>query len=171
MIAEILSAWQDNLDAPEAVLTANLGLGGLPAMLAALERSMVFDAVKTDSYDGHPYTVIQGKWNDDYLTRLGGGPGKMLPEYVPELVRIYFDQQTQFPTRILYLKRAPKNADRPYQVLLSLQFSDIVLDGPVNDDQFRYVPPDEIQVENRTSRILGLIEAARQPATPKEEAP
>lgn len=163
VIADILGAWEENLDSPQAVLTAKLGVGGLPALLAALERSMVFDGVKIDEHGGQPYSVIQGRWNDEYRARFGG-EGKSLPEFVPDRVRIYLDQQTLFPTRILYLKEAPPEARLPFQLLLSLEFSDIVLDGPVDDDRFRYVPPDEAQVENRTSKILGLIEAAKKPA-------
>ncbi|MGD9857014.1 MAG: hypothetical protein AB7U20_18855 [Planctomycetaceae bacterium] len=171
VIADVLNAWGDNLDSPEAVLTAKLGVGGLPALLAALERSMVFDAVKLDEHRGQPFSVIQGRWNDDYLARFGGADGKPLPDYVPDRVRIYFDQQTLFPTRILYLKKARAEARLPFQLLLSLEFSDIVLDGPVNDEQFRYAPPDEAQVENRTSKILGLIEASKKPSTPAGDSP
>ncbi|MBX3440063.1 MAG: hypothetical protein KF861_21410, partial [Planctomycetaceae bacterium] len=107
----------------------------------------------------------------DYRRRLGGDNGQPLPDYVPDAVRIYFDQETQFPTRIAYLKKPSATATPPYPVLLSLEFFDVVLDGPVNEEQFRYFPPDDAQVENRTNKILGLIEAAAKPAAPAGGAP
>ncbi len=172
VIDEVLKANDESGIIPETNLIAGMGVGGLPALLASLERSMTFDAIKEAEHDGQPYSVIQGHWNDDFLARLGGADGKLLPAYVPDRVRIYFDQQTLFPTRILYLKKAPAEERLPYRLLLSLEFSDIVLDGPVSEEQFNYVRnKDELDVENRTSKIVKLIEAAREKAADDENTP
>ncbi len=171
VIDEVLKAYDESRDVPETILIAGLGVGGLPALLASLERSMIFDAIKEAEYDGQPYSVVQGHWNDDFLARLGGAGSKPLPEYVPDRVRIYFDQQTLFPTRILYLKKAPAEEKLPYRLLLSLEFSDIVLDGPVSEEQFRYGRPEKVDVENRTVQLLKMIEAAKEKAATDENTP
>ncbi len=171
VIDDVLKANNESGNIPETNLIAGMGVGGLPALLASLEKSMSFDAIKLAEYDGQTYSVVQGRWNDDYLARLGGADGKPLPEFVPDRVRIYFDQQTLFPTRILYLKKAPDEEKLPYRLLLSLEFSDIVLDGPVSEEQFRYVPPDEIDVENRTRKFVDMIEAAKETAAKADSTP
>jgi len=172
VIDELLSALKDRRDVPEAVLIANLGMGGLPTLLAALERSMVFDKHKVAEHDGETYSVIQGRWNDDFRARLGGAGGKPLPAHVPDHVRIYFDQQTLFPTRVLYLKeRASDTQLKTHQLLLSLEFSDVVFDGPVSEEQFRYTPPGGTQVENRTVKFIEMINAAEEQAGTAGETP
>lgn len=168
VIDELLSALKDSKHIPEAVLIANLGMGGLPTLLASLERSMIFDAHKVIEDDGKPYTVIQGGWNEEYRARLSGGKGGPLPAHIPDRVRIYFDQQADFPfpVRVLYLKERATAANvKSYQLLLSLEFTDVVVDGPVSEDQFHYFPPEGLKVENRTDKFIEMINAAKSQAS------
>ncbi len=166
VIQEVIDALNDNPGIPEAQLIAGLGLGGLPALMSALERSMTFDAMREEKVDGRTYSVVQGKWNAEFLKRLGVGVDgtTQLPDYVPDRVRLYIDQETLFPTRILYLRRtAPEKPT--YTPMLSLDFTNIVLDAPVNADLFRYLPSDQTKVRNRTSEYVRMIDALRQGAT------
>lgn len=166
VIEDVLQAVAQSGNHPKALLIAGLGVGGVPALLAALEEAMVFEAKATEDVDGHSFHVIQGRWNDDYLARFGGARGKPLPDYVPDHARLYIDQETLFPTRILYLKQVTGNDTEPgarkYKALLSLEFSDIVLDGPVNEENFRYRPPGDIETRDRTKEFLDMIEKATQ---------
>ncbi len=163
VIQEVIDALNEHPGVAEAQLVAGLGLGGLPALMSALERSMTFDAMREDSADGRTYSVVQGKWNESFLARLRGGNDEEtpLPDYVPDRVRLYIDQQTLFPARILYLRRTAP--DKPtYTPMLALDFTNIELNAPVNEDLFRYVPSDQTKVRNRTSEYVQMIEAVRQ---------
>ncbi len=166
VIEDVLQAVAQSGNHPEAMLIAGLGVGGVPALLAALERAMTFEAMKADEADGRPFSVIQGRWNDDYLSRFGGTGDKALPDYVPDRVRIYIDQETLFPTRILYLKQVTTQegtaAEKKYRSLLSLEFSEIVLDGPVSEEDFRYQPRGDIETRDRTKEFLDMIQRATQ---------
>lgn len=168
VISDVTEALESTMDVPETFLIAGLGVGGLPALLASLERSMTFEAMRELEEDGQKFTVIQGRWSDEYLEKLTGGKKDTpLPAYLPDHVRIYFDTQTQFPTRILYLRRSSPEA-RTFVPLLSLEFSDVVLDGPVDDELFQYTPGPSVEVRDRTGEYLKLIQGTA--AEEREEA-
>jgi hypothetical protein len=157
VISDVTEALESTMDVPETFLIAGLGVGGLPALLASLERSMTFEAMRELEEEGRKFTVIQGRWSDEYLERLTGGQEDIqLPAYMPDHVRIYFDTQTQFPTRILYLRRSEPGATT-FVPLLSFEFSDVVLDGPVDDSLFQYTPGPDVKVRDRTGEYLKLI--------------
>jgi hypothetical protein len=173
VISDVTEALESTMDVPETFLIAGLGVGGLPALLASLERSMTFEAIRELEEDGVKFTVIQGRWSDEYLDRLTGGQEDVqLPAYMPDHVRIYFDNQTQFPTRILYLRRSEPGA-KTFVPLLSLEFSEVVLDAPVNDELFQYTPGADVKVRDRTGEYLKLIEQAaeqgRKPAAVRSD--
>jgi hypothetical protein len=170
VIREVLEAADQSPQAPEAVLIASLGVGGLPALLASLQRAMDFVPPRRGEADGRAYSVVQGAWNQEYRARWGSDVE--LPPYVPDAVRIYFDDETLFPSRVLYLKRTAPEAST-YRPLLSLEFSDVVLDGPVDENRFQFRPSDPTKVYNRTKDYLRLIEAVNEQAaagTPPDAA-
>lgn len=153
-------------------LVAELGLGGISEMLASLEQTMVFGPVRRERVDRHQFLVVQGRWNVEVLKNFldaeeleklrSAEDGKLLPrlpEHVPDAARIYFDPDNDFPRRILYLKR-PKSGES-LQPMLSLNFVDVVLNGPVNDDAFNFVPPDKVYPQDVTPQYLEQIHPAR----------
>ena len=146
---------------PESALNVELGLGGLTALLASLERTMEFDAMKQEEVDGHQRTIIQGRWKKEVVQRFPKGKDDSLPVFVPDLVRLYVDSQTLFPERLLYLKKQPeKKALRP---LLNLEFRNVELDAPVNEKEFEFLIPPDVVPEDVTKmyvdRITGAAEA------------
>ncbi|MFG0333287.1 MAG: outer membrane lipoprotein carrier protein LolA, partial [Maioricimonas sp. JB049] len=163
-IQQILRATQHRQQVPEAVLAAELGLGGLPALLAAIEKSMTFDAIRTEEFDGRNYRVIQGKWSDAFMTTLNeqlrtGVPG--MQQFIPDRIRIYLDDENLFPGRILYLKESSDDGQRrTYRPLLSLEFRDVVINAPVDPDTFRYQAPPGVDEVDETKEYLKLIEGA-----------
>lgn len=151
---------ESHTDIAETSLIAGLGVGGLPALLAALERSMTFEALREIEEEGRAFSVIQGRWSDEYLQRVtGGADDTQLPPYMPDHVRIYFDKATKFPTRILYLRRTEPGS-RTFSALLSLEFADVILDAPVSEEQFQYSPPSTVKVRDRTAEFLKMIRDA-----------
>src|ERR1700722_12396021 len=61
-VRQILEA-SKNSSQPNLLVVA-LGFGGLPALLASLERSMKFEALTQEEVGRKKFTVIGGTWND-----------------------------------------------------------------------------------------------------------
>lgn len=162
-VGQILEAASRGDSVPRILLMAELGLGGLPALLASLERSMTFDRASDQALDnGREFKVIQGRWNKESQQRwqaILGSRGEELPIYVPDAVRIYLDSENLFPQRILYLKRHPERKNlRP---MVSLDFVQVQFNVGINDSDFDYEPPDGVNSEDVTNEYLRqLIPAA-----------
>jgi outer membrane lipoprotein-sorting protein len=154
----------------QSMLTVELGLGGLPALFASIEENMAFHSLREETVDERqpPMIVIEGTWNK----RTAEGwksisqDGERLPDHVPDSIRIYFQQKNLFPRRIVYLKKHPtRDFSRP---LVTLDFVDVVVNAPVNDDEFYFVPPDGVPQEDVTRAYIERIQAAGQAAQPDE---
>lgn len=160
-VTQILDAASKHGGIPAHVLIADLGLGGVPALLASLERVMRFNGIRQETLRNHPVDVIQGTWNDLMLKRwqLPAQPDKPappLPVFIPDLARIYLDRDSGFPHRILYLKRIPgKETLRP---LLTLDFFDVALNQPIDKTEFDYIPPSGSKVQDLTPIYLQQLQ-------------
>lgn len=163
-IRQILAAVESARMKPERAAAVDLALGGLPALLTSLQRTMVFEAMKEETIDQRPVVILQGKWNDEWHGKLAGKKGE-LPPHLPEAVRVYFAADTQFPERLLYLKQQPS---KKYKPLLDLQFRNVVLDGPVDDREFDFTPPENVEPEDVTRQYLDqLFPSEAKPAEKK----
>jgi hypothetical protein len=152
-VRQILAAVQSAQGQPNRAAAVDLALGGLPALLASLQRSMQFDALAEETSDGRKLVIVQGRWKPEMAQRLGGdASGQGLPAHIPERVRIYFAEDTQFPERVLYLKRFEEK--KPFRPLVDLQFRHVQLDGPVDPKQFEFTPPENIEPEDVTRQYL-----------------
>jgi hypothetical protein len=134
------------------LLAVELGLGGLPALLASLERSMKFDSVAQDEVNGKKFTVIAGTWNEATLQVLKSTTGNRPSSHIPDSVRIYFEPVILFPRRIDFLRKH-KGSDET-EVLVELDFMDIVINGPLDDHQFEFAPPNGIRTIDVTNDYL-----------------
>jgi hypothetical protein len=81
---------------------------------------------------------------------------------------LYFDRDTLFPRRILYLKRHPvRDFSRP---MLTLDFVNVLLDAPVDELAFHFEPPEGIVPNDITELYLKQLAAgARRFDTPTED--
>lgn len=174
-VTQILDAARKRGGDTETLLIADLGLGGLPALLASLERSMTFSNLKKDTLRNRPVNVIQGTWNNEFLARFRD-PAKPaaepapLPVFVPDQVELSLDRETGFPHRIQYLKKfEDRETLRP---MLTLDFIDVVLNQPINKSEFVFVPPDRpAPIEITPAYLQQLLpkepsQGAAPPATP-----
>jgi hypothetical protein len=175
-IKQILEASYVEGTPDAAVLQAELSLGGVPTLLASLERTMLFDTVREQTWQGRPTTVIEGGWRTAAISRIAQqmGPSiQQVVQFIPDRVRIYFDKQTLFPTRILYRKQVSANPVA-FIPLLSIEFTDIRLNEGVDAEEFRYVPPKGVDEVDETLVYLKLIEQIRggqpQPAPAEQPA-
>jgi len=152
-VRQILAAMETAKTRPDRAAVVDLALGGLPALLASFQRSMAFDALKEETIDDRKFMVVQARWKPDVAQRFGGdASGGRLPPHVPDLARIYFAADTEFPVRILYLKK-PEDK-KIFKPLLDLQFRNVVLDGQVDDKLFEFTPPDDVEAEDVTQQYL-----------------
>ena len=148
---------------PDSTLNAELGLGGLTALLASLERTVVFDVIKQEQTEAGSRTVIQGHWKDEILKRFPKGKDNALPAFVPDLVRLYINAETMFPEKLLYLKRQPES--KKLRPLVNLEFRNVELDTAVDDAAFKFEIPDVVP-EDITKLYLDRING-----TPETTAP
>ncbi|MCA9046060.1 MAG: hypothetical protein KDA69_17155 [Planctomycetaceae bacterium] len=145
----------------EAEKAAEVGLGGLPSILASLDRTMGFDQVVEGKIGDRPVTTIQGAWRADrrneILSQLGP-IGNQLDPLIPDLVRVAIDMETKFPVRIQYLKKTEAES-ATYTPMLTLAFSDVRFGAAaeVDDFDFSYIHPPNLQVIDRTPEYIELI--------------
>ena len=94
-VRQILEASKNGLQTN--LLAVELGLGGLPALLASLERSMKFEAITQEEVNRKKFTVITGTWNDAMKETLKSSTGNRPSSHIPDSVRIYFEPVVLFP--------------------------------------------------------------------------
>ena len=150
----------------ESALSLELGLGGLTALLASLERTMDFDAMKQEEIEGQSRTIIQGRWKKEVIQRFPKEKEDLLPAFVPDLVRVYVNAENLFPTRILYLKRQPEK--KTLKPLLSLEFQNVELNEPVSDDLFVFEIPKDVIPEDITKIYLDRLTPPAAPPAAKK---
>jgi hypothetical protein len=141
------------------LLTAELGLGGLPALLASIERHMVLEAPRQETIDGHTVHVIEGRWNDDFLKRFQPSSddteeAQVLPAHVPDRIQIYLDSE-KYPRRIVYRKQPPGREF--YVPLLTLDFQDFRINPPIDDSEFVFEPERGVFQEDITREYLDRL--------------
>ncbi len=153
-VGQILQAAADN-GLSDNLITVELGVGGLPSLLASIGQSIQFDQYKEDTADGRKLVVIEGGWKPEMLKFWQGAKfNEPLPDYVPSRIRLYLDGESLFPRRILYLRRNAENQLRPK---VSLDFSEIETDNEISAAKFKFVPPEGVFPEDLTPQFLDRI--------------
>ena len=158
-VSQILNASKTN--GQINLSTVELGLGGLPALLASLDRWMRFDSVTQEEIIGKngtkKFTVLSGAWKEACLKDLLLKMSKQhLPEHVPDSVRVYLEPESLFPRRIAFMKRHGSQNE----ALVELDLFDIVLNGPLDEHQFEYAPPDGARPVDVTTEYLQQLQSA-----------
>lgn len=173
-VKQILETANSLMPSRSTALHTELGLGGLPALLASLENTMTFTVGDSKTVDGREVTILEGRWNKEYFSLWSNNsddPDVMLPAYVPDRVRIYMEHISHknrtvlFPTRIIYLKKTDPEKSK-YRPIVRLEFAKIVLDGPVDEDEFVYTPKEGITPVDLTQEYIQQLKppSSRAPA-------
>lgn len=161
-VQQILRAAPNSKNVALPIHAADLGLGGPAAILASLERTMVFESIKDMEHDGRKFRVVQGRWNpqshSSLVTTLGPAASQ-LEGFFPDRVDIWFDAETQFPVRILYLKRV-SDESKAYRPILSLEFHDVEFDVPIPANAFEWHKPAGVDEVNDTDNFIQLLKGA-----------
>ncbi len=188
-VEQIKAAVASTKNISDAVVSAELGLGGLTALLASLERTMIFEAMKEGTGEGQTQTVVQGQWKADVSSRWRRRPEDPLPAYIPDLVRVVVDSHTLFPERIIYLKKqtekekteqapaakdksakdapakeSPAKTKKGYRAIVSLTFQNVQLDASIDEQEFTFVPPEDVVPEDITRQYLDRITKSNEAA-------
>ncbi len=172
-IQKIINETNLHIDQPDAVRAAEIGIGGVPAILASLERVIIFDSIREEDEDGKPVIILQGRWNEEekgkLLTGLGG-LSSQVQQFLPDRVRVTFDKQTLFPQKFQYLKKLSEERST-YSPLLTVEFSNVVINELIPVQRFTYIPPPGMEERDETDTFIkGIQDAAAASASPPAEA-
>tara|TARA_R110002072_G_scaffold173600_2_gene328333 strand:+ start:117909 stop:118931 length:1023 start_codon:yes stop_codon:yes gene_type:complete len=133
---------------------ADLGLGGLPGLLAGIQKSVQLEKQWEQDVNELTFVVIEGGWKKGFRSKFLGeeaSSDQPLPTFVPDQVRIYFEQESLFPRRILYLKRSEDGTRRP---MVTLDFVDVKWDVELAEDAFNYTPPEKVARQDVTQAYI-----------------
>ena len=181
-IQKILKETQQYLDLSEpkataAMRAAEIGIGGLPAMLASLERTFLFDEIRYEEENGMPVAIIQGHWNTLEQETLQANLGTMMTQvvqFLPDRVLVTFRTEDSFPVRIQYLKQLAQDR-KAFRPILTLDFSNIQLDKPIPTRAFSYLAPPGMEERDETAVFIETIKLAaggsEEASTENEQAP
>ncbi len=171
-VRQILTAASSAGKTPQNLLTAELGLGGLPGLLAGIQKSVQLEKQWDQDVNEQTFVVIEGGWKKNFRSKFLGpdpDPNQPLPAFVPDQVRIYFEQESLFPRRILYLKHSEDGTRRP---MVTLDFVDVRWDVELAEDAFDYTPPEKVARQDVTQAYINRFappEQAGAPGTPSEQ--
>ncbi|MFO1019139.1 MAG: hypothetical protein U0903_00340 [Planctomycetales bacterium] len=142
-------------------LVAEMGMGGLSGLLGGIATDMDFSAPTEGEIDTIPAIVLDGKWNQKFLTRFNGGKNAKgpLPAFVPDQVRILLQKDNLFPRRISYAKKTASSV--PNTPLMVLDLSNIRLNEQLRPDTFRYNPPaTPTPIDETAAYVQAITQAA-----------
>ncbi len=145
-----------------------LGLGGLPGLMNSLHRTMQFHELREKGDGTSRSLILVGRWKKEAVAKWQHPSQKELPPYFPDQVRLYFDPDTLFPQRIIYLKREPEK--KIYRSLVRLDFQEVKLDQDVDDSLFEFTTPEDLVPDDITQVYIDQF-ARRSPAPTSEKLP
>ena len=164
-VERILAARDVSLNLPLASQGAELGIGGLPAILASIDRCMKGKRVTEEEFEGQKCQVFHGVWDQDILQKydsaLKQAKASLVP-FFPDKVQLFLTADTLTPVKIVYLKNDLNEAGKliAERALMILEFSQIQLDLPIPPETFQFVLPSGKEEIDRTTEFLNLIKQA-----------
>ncbi|GAB4148422.1 MAG: hypothetical protein Tsb009_22190 [Planctomycetaceae bacterium] len=164
-VKQILAAAATKGGSVYNAITVELGMGGIHALLASIQRCMVFDSHKTMKSGEETIHVLEGTWNSQYQAHWKGAtPNRdRLPEHVPDRVRLYIDSG-YILRRIEYLKNQPDN--KQPVALLSMQLKDIKLNLNFKNSDFVFKAPPKVFSEDVTEVYINQLNPPRRTPVP-----
>lgn len=168
-IQKILAATENSLNLPVASLGAEMGIGGLPAILASIDRCMMGLRVTDEEFEGQKCRVFYGVWDPVVLQKYQAGLGENAKEilanlvpFFPDSVRVYFAADTLLPVKITYLKKGQTESGDASEerAIMTLAFRNMTVDQPVSPTAFKFVLPTGREEVDTTNDFLKLIEQA-----------
>lgn len=137
----------------------DLGLGGVKAMLASLEKNMQFSDRVTETLNDEEFVRVSGTWKTALRQKMigeGAPADAVLPGYIPDYVRLYFATDNMFLRRVVYLKRHP--TEQKIRPMVTLDFVNIEINAPVGSGAF--LPPEKVNAVDETDAIIQRLQQA-----------
>lgn len=174
-VEKILGVANQSKNMSAAVLAAELGIGGLPAMLASIDRSMTGVRVTETEFNGEPCQVFHGRWDQTVLTNYDKAIGNYktnLAPFFPDRVELTLSKASDLPVRVVYLKN---QIDQSGKVagetpIMSLEFRDYRFE-PLPPETFRFQLPSGREEIDQTEEYLDLIKKSDDAFGGKSVAP
>lgn len=168
-LKQIAAAYVKQPSAGSASWDVELGLGGITGLMNSLQRTMQFDQLREESQGDVRFVIVQGKWKSEFTKKWQPKKDQPLPTYIPEMLRIYFNAETLFPQRFLYLKKNPEK--EMYRPLVRLEFQDVQLNAAVETSEFQFTPPEDLVPEDVTQQYLDQLTRKNAPASDPAKLP
>ena len=155
---------------------ANIAMGGMPRVLAAVEDSFNFSVVRRATFEDVPVWVILGQWKpeirDQIQSRFRVRRGNLMT-HMPNAVRVVLgrDEQFQyFPREIQYLRVVEGETEEfvTATALVTLQFYDYSRTVAMNRSQFDYQRGDQIIVDRTQAFLEKYLPEPQQVASSEE---
>lgn len=162
-LKQIAAALAEQSSAAAAPGPLELGLGGLNGLMQSLQKTMQFDQLREDNKGNEATVILQGTWKSDFASQWRKNPDDPLPAYIPDMLRIYFDAETQFPRRLVYLKRNPEKGT--HHPIVRLEFQDVKFTDITDEDEFRYTPPEGLVPDDITQPYIEQLKRRNGPPT------
>ncbi|MBI1314177.1 hypothetical protein GC176_23020 [bacterium] len=165
-VQQIISAASQAGFSAQNVLTAELGLGGLQGLLASIQKSVQFEAQWEQDASDRTFVVIEGGWKRSFRDRILGpnAPAdRDLPPTVPDQVRLYFEQDSLFPRRIMYLKA--DEDDRRYP-MVTIDFTEVAWPDTLDESLFAFKPPATVAPEDVTQAYVNQFKPPEEKVAP-----
>lgn len=197
-IGEILKKVNDPRMDPtlrEQIL-AQLGFAGPEALLQGLRKSIKFESMSDDTFDGQQVVVVQGEWKDrSALVAPGQAPlptNAPLPAYVPSIVRAWIGKENGWPYQIRLVGRAPSELNLNQALIgpdgrpirrpaagpkvvpssMTLTYTKVQLNTALKPEQFAFTAPPSVtgQVADDTEEFLTVLDRILAEAEARQRA-
>lgn len=168
-IQKILAATENSQNLSVASLGAEMGIGGLPAILASIDRCMMGQRIADEEFEGQKCRVFYGVWDPVVLQKYQAGLGENAKEilanlvpFFPDSVRVHFAADTLLPVKIAYLKKGQTESGEATEerAIMTLAFRNMKVDQPVTPTAFKFILPSGREEIDTTNDFLKLIEQA-----------
>lgn len=171
-IGEIIDAVDEIPNYSAATSLQDLGAGGLQTLMSQLQTGMEFGAVQEQRVGNVDMLVLYGRWNEKTrkdVFQIADNPDAVLPEYIPDYVRVYVTAESMLPRRVQYLKKYPDPEVKQIRPIVTLDLRDIKPNEEVAGETFEFQRPADLTVQevDLTSQVIDGIKRA---AAPPEEA-
>lgn len=155
-----------------------MALGGLPKLLAALEKHFAFDPPQASTVNDLPVWRVEGHWKPASLAALlpdasADRPPDLaaLPPHLPHGVTLILGRDQViplFPYGISYFRQVAADPAAPAatrrQPIVTWELFEVRLRPDLEPSMFDYRPHDDQEVEERTDQFIARLEAVLPPA-------
>jgi hypothetical protein len=152
----------------------DLGIGGLRGLISRLQTTMEFAPVKSITVGERKVYEVTGRWSERIRKEVFKVPEGSIVDprpHVPEYTRVYVDAETMLPRRIQFLKRSMDPTEKMVRPLITLDFRNLVINEPVDDQAFLFKTPEKAVEVDETENVIQMIQQSLKPASTDPAVP